>query len=68
MSCWSPASYAGWPPETIDMVAIDGDGAWLVTTPRLPQTFTGSGDVTAATFLATLLGRMCREHSRTRRR
>jgi pyridoxine kinase len=44
-------------PETIDMVAVDGDGAWLVTTPRLPQTFTGSGDVTAATFLATLLGR-----------
>jgi pyridoxine kinase len=39
------------------MVAVDGDGAWLVTTPRLPQTFTGSGDVTAATFLATLLGR-----------
>ena len=24
-------------------------------TPRLPQTFTGSGDVTAATFLASLL-------------
>jgi pyridoxine kinase len=44
------------PPETIDMVAVNGDGAWLVTTPRLPQTFTGSGDVTAATFLATLLG------------
>jgi pyridoxine kinase len=43
------------PPETIDMVAINEDGAWLVTTPRLPQTFTGSGDVTAATFLATLL-------------
>jgi len=45
------------PPETIDMVAVDRDGAWLVTTPRLPQTFTGSGDVTAAIFLATLLGR-----------
>jgi pyridoxine kinase len=44
------------PPETIDMVAVDGDGAWLVTTPRLPHTFTGSGDVTAATFLARLLG------------
>jgi pyridoxine kinase len=43
------------PPETIDMVAVNEDGAWLVTTPRLPQTFTGSGDVTAATFLATLL-------------
>jgi pyridoxine kinase len=44
------------PPETIDMVAVNEDGAWLVTTPRLPQTFTGSGDVTAAIFLATLLG------------
>ena len=44
------------PPETIDMVAVNADGAWLVTTPRLPQTFTGSGDITAATFLATLLG------------
>jgi pyridoxine kinase len=43
------------PAKTIDMVAVDRDGAWLVTTPRLPQTFTGSGDVTAATFLATLL-------------
>ena len=43
------------PPGTIDMVAVSADGAWLVTTPRLPQTFTGSGDVTAATFLARLL-------------
>ena len=37
------------------MVAVSADGAWLVTTPRLHQTFTGSGDVTAATFLASLL-------------
>jgi pyridoxine kinase len=44
------------PPGTIDMVAVNEAGAWLVTTPRLPQTFTGSGDVTAATFLASLLG------------
>jgi pyridoxine kinase len=43
-------------PGTIDMVAVDTDGAWLVSTPRLPRTFTGSGDITAATFLATLLG------------
>ena len=35
-------------PGTIDMVAVDADGAWLVSTPRLPRTFTGSGDVTAA--------------------
>jgi pyridoxine kinase len=44
------------PPEEIDMVAVNADAAWLVTTPRLPQTFTGSGDVTAATFLASILG------------
>jgi pyridoxine kinase len=42
-------------PGTIEMVAVGADGAWLVTTPRLSQTFTGSGDVTAATFLASLL-------------
>jgi len=40
------------PPGTIDMVAVDAEGAWLVSTPRLPRTFTGSGDVTAAIFLA----------------
>jgi pyridoxine kinase len=39
----------------IDMVAVSADGAWLVTTPRLSRSFTGSGDVTAATFLASLL-------------
>jgi pyridoxine kinase len=43
------------PPETIDMVAVEAEGAWLVSTPRLPRAFTGSGDVAAATFLATLL-------------
>ena len=43
------------PPDTIEMVAVDGTGAWLVATPRLPRTFTGSGDVTAAIFLATVL-------------
>jgi pyridoxine kinase len=43
------------PPGEIDMVAVSPDGAWLVTTPQLPQTFTGSGDVAAATFLASLL-------------
>jgi pyridoxine kinase len=43
------------PPGTIDMVGVNAEGAWQVTTPRLRKTFTGSGDVTAATFLATLL-------------
>ena len=43
------------PRGIIEMVAVDGDGAWLVSTPRLTRTFTGSGDITAATFLATVL-------------
>jgi pyridoxine kinase len=43
------------PPDEIEMVAVDAQGAWLVSTPRLPRTFTGSGDVTAAIFVATLL-------------
>ena len=42
-------------PDTIDMVAVTASGAWTVTTPLLDQVFTGAGDLTAATFLATLL-------------
>ena len=42
-------------PETMAMVAVDGSGAWSVATPRLGQTFTGAGDLTAAVFLAHLL-------------
>jgi len=41
--------------ETISMAAVRDDEAWLVTTPRLDRTFTGSGDVTSAVFLARLL-------------
>ena len=37
------------------MVVTDGAGAWSVSTPRLPQNFTGTGDLTAAMFLAGLL-------------
>jgi pyridoxine kinase len=42
-------------PDTIDMVAVTDAGAWAVTTPLLPQVFTGAGDITAAIFLANLL-------------
>ena len=42
-------------PDTIDMIAATADDAWLVRTPLLPRTFTGAGDVTAATFLAQIL-------------
>src|SRR5690554_4150901 len=37
---------------TIEMLAADGKGAWLVATPHLPMKANGSGDVTAALFTA----------------
>ncbi|GAB3715134.1 pyridoxal kinase PdxY [Mariniluteicoccus flavus] len=42
-------------PGTLDMVAVDGTGAWLVSTPIFDRAFTGSGDLTAAMFLTGLL-------------
>jgi pyridoxine kinase len=47
--------HADQPPETIEVLAVDGDGAWSVRTPRLPMKANGSGDVTAALFAAQLL-------------
>lgn len=41
--------------DTIEMMAVTGDGAWIVQTPRLPMKANGSGDVTAALFTAHLL-------------
>ncbi|GAA4717753.1 pyridoxal kinase [Pedococcus ginsenosidimutans] len=43
------------PEHTIEMMAVTGDGAWVVQTPRLPMKANGSGDVTAALFTAHLL-------------
>jgi len=37
---------------TIEMLAVDGAGAWIVQTPHLPFKANGSGDVTAALFSA----------------
>ena len=37
---------------TIEMLAADGSGAWIVQTPFLPMKANGSGDVTAALFTA----------------
>lgn len=42
--------------ETLSLVAVDDSGAWRVTTPHLPITPNGGGDVTAAVYLAHLLG------------
>ena len=42
------------PADTIEMLAVTDDGAWLVQTPRLPMKANGSGDITAALFTAHL--------------
>ncbi|MBC2932777.1 pyridoxal kinase PdxY [Nocardioides sp. zg-1228] len=44
----------GAPDDVIEMIAVTGEGAWLVTTPRLPMKANGSGDITAALFTAHL--------------
>ena len=43
------------PEGSIQMACVTGEGAWMVTTPMLPMTVRGGGDVTAAVFLAHLL-------------
>jgi pyridoxine kinase len=43
------------PTDTIEMLAVTGEGAWVVQTPRLAMKANGSGDVTAALFTAHLL-------------
>ncbi|WP_344771653.1 pyridoxal kinase PdxY [Nocardioides daeguensis] len=45
---------AGAPDGVIEMIAVTGDGAWIVQTPRLPMKANGSGDITAALFTAHL--------------
>ncbi len=40
------------PEDTIEMLAVTPEGAWIVQTPRLPIKANGSGDVTAALFSA----------------
>ncbi len=42
------------PEGTIEMLAVTGEGAWIVQTPRIPMKANGSGDVTAALFTAHL--------------
>lgn len=40
--------------DTIGLMAVDAEGAWLVETPLLPMKANGSGDLTAALFTAHL--------------
>ncbi len=42
------------PADSLDVVAVSDDGAWAVTTPLLPISPSGCGDVTAALYLAHL--------------
>jgi pyridoxine kinase len=42
------------PAGSLDLVAVSDAGAWAVTTPQLPITPNGCGDVTAALYLAHL--------------
>lgn len=42
-------------PGTIEMLAVDDEGAWIVQTPLLPMKANGSGDVTTALFTAHYL-------------
>jgi pyridoxine kinase len=41
-------------PDLLDVVAVSDEGAWRVTTPLLPISPNGCGDVTAALYLAHL--------------
>ncbi|MEQ8967671.1 MAG: pyridoxal kinase PdxY [Azospirillaceae bacterium] len=43
------------PEDAIEMIAVDGAGAWRVTVPRLRVYLSGTGDLTAALLLANLL-------------
>lgn len=38
------------PENTIEMLAVDDAGAWIVRTPHIPRKFVGTGDVAAALF------------------
>jgi pyridoxine kinase len=43
------------PHDALDLVVVSADGAWRTRTPRLPVSPNGTGDLTAAVFLAHLL-------------
>ena len=42
------------PADLLEVIAVSDDGAWAVTTPRLPITVSGAGDMVAALYLAHL--------------
>ncbi|MFC7547829.1 pyridoxal kinase PdxY [Plantactinospora sp. GCM10030261] len=46
--------HSGVPEDSLEVVAVSDEGAWAVTTPLLPISPNGGGDVTAALYLAHL--------------
>jgi len=42
------------PADLLEVIAISDEGAWAVTTPRLPIVVSGAGDMVAALYLAHL--------------
>ena len=44
------------PEDSLDMVAVGDEGAWLTRTPRFDINPPGAGDLTSAVFLANVLG------------
>ncbi|MGD9959224.1 pyridoxal kinase PdxY [Nocardioides sp.] len=42
------------PGDLLEVIAVSDEGAWAVTTPRLPITVSGAGDMVAALYLAHL--------------
>jgi pyridoxine kinase len=42
-------------PDTVEMLVVNDEGAWIVQTPLLPLKANGSGDVTSALFTAHYL-------------
>lgn len=43
------------PENTVEVVAVNSTGAWIVQTPTLPITLSGPGDITAALFSSQYL-------------
>jgi len=39
------------PPDALDLIVADGEGAWRVRTPQLPIAVNGAGDLVSALFL-----------------
>jgi pyridoxine kinase len=50
------AQLADTPADTVDTIAIEGSSAWRLRTPKLPIRPSGTGDLFASLFVASLVG------------